>query len=180
MKQNLNHFLGTSLIIFLLTLGCAAQTEQTPLVEMMTSDNSPVEVFSSVIYRTNDSANVVHNLNFSIRNKTGSYIGPVYFIQYEIGENNNELGVVVWENRDGLQQFETRNLSTSFGTISSSAVKIILVAHTICTDEGMWRVPLSCVRNAVFPYHEGKGITTPAGEFIGKLKCSQEDYPRQP
>jgi len=174
MEKDLNRFLSFLIAGFLLTITCLAQTNDLPRVEIVNGESLPINIVSTLIYETYDSGGSIHNIEFSLTNKSDLYIGRVSFIQYALDKKNVERTTTVWGNQDGFQPFETKHLSVSFETISSKATKLIWIAHRICTDKGTWNIDLSDLRKVIFPYHDGKNIILPAAEFHNELKCLPE------
>lgn len=169
--KNLKQFIIVSAFVFLTGTIFLVQANVSVRVEPVNGESIPVSINSTVMYETYDSEKFIHNIDFSLTNKSEMYVGRVSFIQYELNKKNKEITTTFWSDYDGFQPLETRNLSISIEYLGTNSARLIWVAHRICTDKGTWEIDLTELRKAIFPYKDGKIIILPKAEFFSQQKC---------
>ena len=166
----LHKFVNILGIILFGTIVCLSQANNSFHIEPINDDAVPVSIDSSMTYENYDAEESFYTTDFSLTNKSESYIGIIRLIGYELDENNEELSTRFWSEEVSLKPFETKHLSTNSGSVSSETVKSVWVVHTVCSEAGTSSIDLSDLRKTIFPYRSGKNITLPKAAF-NQNKC---------
>jgi hypothetical protein len=168
--KNLSIGIGLSGIIFFAVSTPLAKRSNPIHLEFAISDSIPVGIDSAVIYRNRGSEKSFHTIEFSLTNKSEMYLGMISFIQYELDEKNEVLSTTFWSEREGLQPYETRRLSTDDSSIGAANTKLVWSVHTVCTDRGTWSIELKDLGGAIPSYVSGEKFNLPAARFAER-KC---------